>query len=114
MVGFTSFVSLGLFLLLMTQTFFFDDIYAFMKIRDIKAAASEVVEAYDTDSLHDTMKYWNIKGECEIYIINESGRLIASRGVGEEAERLLNEAAAKGSEDARSFLKKHTVLGKFR
>ena len=32
----------------------------------------------------------------------------------EEAERLLNEAAAKGSEDARSFLKKHTVLGKFR
>ncbi len=87
-VGLTSFVMIGLLMLLVFQTIFLDDLYRFSKIRTVKNAALEIAQAYEEDAFTEYAEYWNAKEECVIYVVDEKGFVVASRGADIGLERL--------------------------
>ncbi len=75
-IAFTGFTALALGCLLIFQTVFLDDLYEWIKTRQIRAASREIAEYIDEDDLVSYVAYWSVKEQCSVYVIDADGKTI--------------------------------------
>ncbi len=71
---------LGLLLLLIFQTFFLEVLYEFGKIRTVKIAANEIAGALSEGDMTDYARYWSVREECSVIVLNADGTVFYSSG----------------------------------
>ena len=76
---------LGLLLLLIFQTFFLEELYEFGKIRTVKIAANEIAGVLSEGDLTDYARYWSVREECSVIVLDANGTLFYSSGSDVEA-----------------------------
>lgn len=75
-MAFTGFTALALGCLLIFQTVFLDDLYEWIKTRQIRAASREIAEYINEEDMASYTSYWRVKEQCSVYVIDADGNTI--------------------------------------
>ncbi len=95
-IAFTGFTALALGCLLVFQTVFLDDLYEWIKTRQIRAASHEIAEYIDDEELISCVSYWSVKEQCSVYVVDADGKMMYwDMAFGAQSEQLTEEYLAE-------------------